>query len=277
MHDDTPLQVAGHRDIIYGSVRSTLMKRVRGFELQNYHEMYTCRSSILCHLPQFFGIMDSEGEFHAVGSSRYADLVNSRDSWICLENLLFEFKNPCVLDVKIGKIRHNRSMDVEKISRSLKKCGESSSSTLGLYICGASHNPQVRVQCNKKLQKFEFARTLESCFDFSDGQISTVSRTALFDHIITRLSCIREDLKSIVNTFSFISTSILICYDVHQLGKHQSGEPLGPFVSLKIIDLSNCTQVHPHGYDDSVVGFIAGLSNLISSFQIILQEQKNSR
>lgn len=53
-----------------------------------------------------------------------------------LENLLADFNNPCILDMKLG--RKQRAFDCTEAKRQLleSRCANSTSASLGFRICG---------------------------------------------------------------------------------------------------------------------------------------------
>ena len=56
--------------------------------------------------------------------------------YILLENVTAQFKHPCILDLKMGKRQHADIDSDKKRQSKIKKCESSTSSTLGVRLCG---------------------------------------------------------------------------------------------------------------------------------------------
>ena len=272
MYIEKPLQVAGHKDILFGDTKKVLLKKERGQELINYIRIFQQNWILTKYLPFFHGILDKSSPTKAGANIMYKNSqvwnIEQSDRWLCIENLLYDFESPCIVDIKVGKVRHNATMPKEKIVRSTAKCTSSSSGGLGLYICGASHMADARSRCNIPRTLYQFTDILKDCL-IQNHDVSRFSYTRLLHFILQNLGEMRNDLVNLVSKFSIISSSILISYDIARLQSCTSSDIMKQIASVKLIDLSNCVDIEPHGYQDADVGFIEGLENLISSFQEI--------
>lgn len=56
--------------------------------------------------------------------------------FILLENVAAKFRNPCVLDIKMGTRQHGDDATEEKKERFIKKCQMSTSSIIGTRLIG---------------------------------------------------------------------------------------------------------------------------------------------
>ncbi|KAK0043950.1 inositol hexakisphosphate kinase 1 [Biomphalaria pfeifferi] len=131
-----------------------------------------------------------------------------------LDKLLANFKHPSILDLKIGSRLHGDDASQVKVASQLKKCRETTSSTLGLRLCGMQvyHIPSGIYH---SVDKFH-GRTLN---DQSFKQIlysflhnSRQFRKELVKPIVDRLSQLACCLKAL-DSYRFYASSLLIIYD----------------------------------------------------------------
>ena len=62
--------------------------------------------------------------------------LTSCAEFLVLENLAYHLRMPCVLDLKMGTRQHGDDATEAKRLLQVKKCAESTSSSLGLRVCG---------------------------------------------------------------------------------------------------------------------------------------------
>ena len=56
--------------------------------------------------------------------------------YVVLENLTSKFSSPSILDLKVGTRQHGDDIPEAKVRKHMKTVAESTSSTLGVRICG---------------------------------------------------------------------------------------------------------------------------------------------
>ncbi|WAR09843.1 IP6K2-like protein [Mya arenaria] len=70
--------------------------------------------------------------------TRYGFWANNQpQKFIMLENLVKDYKRPCLMDLKMGKRQFGSDSDAEKRKLLESRCASSTSATLGFRICGS--------------------------------------------------------------------------------------------------------------------------------------------
>ena len=286
-----PLQVAGHGDITYGATHKTILKKNRGFELRNYCEIYNSQSEI--HdlsqwTPNFLGFY-CENHFtspesatrHPSNEEMEFTCEKIPEIRLCLENVIAEFHEPCVVDIKLGRIFFNRHTNPSKTCRSKLKCSLTSSGKLSLRLCGSSYWPNARKASEHCRSIEQFASVLRKSLGIHGDVFSwRMSYLALIEHFLELISAMKSTVNKVTSRFSMISTSILLGYDRSlirstptEVQDKENINVLHGFdmkgVTAKIIDFSNCVSIVPHGFSDSTVGYNEGFLNLIASLEVI--------
>lgn len=171
---------------------------------------------------------------------------------ILLEDLTSQFHFPCVLDIKMGTRAHPDDMAAPKAQRSQAKCLSSTSSSLGLRLCGmqrydaALHDYHyVDKYHGRDLQPEQVVGSIAQFLGPNHNRAAEVVSSWLAS--LERLAAVLRGHSG----YRFYSSSLLLMYE---------GEPdCSPRADVRMIDFAHTRAGTDEGADE---GLLFGLSNL---------------
>uniref|UniRef100_A0AC34QXR8 Kinase n=1 Tax=Panagrolaimus sp. JU765 TaxID=591449 RepID=A0AC34QXR8_9BILA len=200
-------------------------------------------------------------------------LLKGYDRWfIMLEDIVSDFKNPCVIDLKMGQRQYGDDSSVQKRLTQTQKCRQSTSEELGVRMVGMQLFDK-KTKSYSFINKYEGRRMDRIKLYTSLEKFFTTAGTFRTKKLIRELQVLRSILMT-AESFRFFSSSLLIAFDGScDLGSSTTNS--NPIV-VRMIDFAHSTF---NGFlDDKIYsgtddGYLLGINSLISILEQILVSQ----
>ncbi|KAJ1636810.1 hypothetical protein T492DRAFT_956396 [Pavlovales sp. CCMP2436] len=240
-----------------GVLYKPVQKGEKGRREVNFYEMAgEIWPTLAPFLPAYFGT-------HEFAAMRY----------LAMEDIAIRFREPCVLDLKIGVRTYEPTATREKIDSELSKCP--GQEAVGFRPCGmrvyGTRTRQYRCR-NKDWGRAvtpETAPSLLAEFVCDDDAYTTVRRIRrVIPPLVQRLRAL-EKVTGGLSGLRLYASSIVIVYEGRddEAASAKPGEPPRPAViDLRVVDFAHWVQVEEGGVDE---GYITGLQNVIHTFESI--------
>lgn len=186
--------------------------------------------------------------------SEEGDLV-----YIILQDITNNIKNPFILDLKVGTQQHSPDEPEKKIQSKTQKCLNSTSSTLGLRLCGMRTFLDGKEETKDKydgraLSEDGFKESIHQFVAFTKEEKENNVRVDVVEALISQINELVETIKG--TRWRFYGCSVLITFD----GKKQEKGKTVCKPLLKVIDFAKADFTGDNvGYDK---GFVFGLVTL---------------
>lgn len=171
-------------------------------EDQEDEEQWNQKVEMLRYVPRFYG------------SVTFADR-----QYLILKDLVFGYRCPCVMDVKIGFRTWYSAGDAKYNERARKKDEDTTQSTIGFKICGWQVYDVMKQKFHRvtkgKCKTMSQPQVREALIKFTDNKSGLVNPEAVYNScngVIPQLRDLRNWFLS-QSMFKFYSSSILMIYE----------------------------------------------------------------
>ncbi|CRG97551.1 inositol polyphosphate kinase, putative [Plasmodium gallinaceum] len=183
---------------------------------------------------------------------------------IVLEDLVYGFKRPCVLDIKMGKRQRKIGASLEKKKRQVEKSFKTTSHSLGFRLCGCQNYNKLSDTLfykdkywGRKLSKEKIPWAIRNWF-WNGCLLYEELIPLLLEKLHSFFNCIVE-----LRHYRFWSSSLLWVFDGGLNDKKARSNSL----DIRMIDFANTIYLQDNPSPDDE--YIFGLKNLIDSIQIL--------
>ena len=149
--------------------------------------------------------------------------ATSPPTYLVIEDLTYAYTLPCIMDLKLGTRQHGLHDSEAKIKSKQRKCALTTSSTLGVRLCGMQRYDVAASRWDMR-DKYEGRKLTQDGFmaalrDFFHN--GNELRLAVMSAVLARLVLMRATLQQ-VKAWKFYSSSLLIVFEGSMEGSEAS-------------------------------------------------------
>ncbi|KAJ2763697.1 hypothetical protein IWQ56_002822 [Coemansia nantahalensis] len=250
-------QVAGHGGMLAVEGGEMVIKPLCQRE-QLFYEGAAQWPELRSFMPTYFG------KLHRGGPEDGGD----GDEYLCLENVVHGFEQPCIMDVKIGRRTWDLDATEEKRARAMEKVAARTAGTIGLAICGMKLDgePAADRDWCRQLTEITLPAAIARFFAPAAANVSTDHRAYIIGQFILEA----EELLAAVEEAEvrMYGSSLLFVYDASRARSEQvlAGGG-GGLLDLRMIDFAHSHWLPGRGRDDN---YIDGLRNVLRLLRSLL-------
>ncbi|RIA86563.1 hypothetical protein C1645_779421 [Glomus cerebriforme] len=144
-------QIGGHDRLLSVEDGFLIIKPCNDIE-KEFYENSVLYPDFAQWIPKYYGSLQLQGvhsasnnleiaasdiiaqNFGGESSSQCTNVTEVDDKAICIENLLYKFKKPCIMDLKLGTQLWGEDADEAKRQRMTKRAKETTSGSLGIRL-----------------------------------------------------------------------------------------------------------------------------------------------
>ncbi|KAJ2787082.1 hypothetical protein GGI15_001015 [Coemansia interrupta] len=267
-------QVAGHGKILRAQDDRMVFKPLNEREHQ-FYEGAIDHPLFRPFIPDYYGTLQLNGNADERVATDNQARKSSADLYICLENLLYGFENPCIMDVKLGVRLYDIDATPEKIAKMKAKAKERTVSQIGVMIGGISlpGRPAYEHKWLYKLTTDTITPdALVPYFAVAEESVGAEYRRFVIDQFIAEIKEYREVVKK--SETRMVGSSLLLVYDAStkkyatflagnkspSASSTISEDGDGALFDVRAIDFAHSHWVRGQGADEE---YLFGLDNLI--------------
>ncbi|KAG7702922.1 hypothetical protein KL930_002774 [Ogataea haglerorum] len=282
-------------------------------QMQNIDDDIELGSKLFHWMPVFYGTMspgvsEELREKNPEASKEYQDSVvpqpESGQQYLVLENVVYGFKNPSVIDIKLGNVLYDENADKDKVERMKKVSNTTTSGSLHYRICGMKivdsgkslaniKGPDMKKTVRKDNgylvfdNNFGKGLTPDTVKDalllfFRANNLSPQRQAIVLENTIRRLQLLYNCLLDY--EIRMVSASLLLVYENDEgrweeldnqdilinemeIDEESSAEDLPQALSLlRLIDFAHTKYTPGKGSDESI---LTGVKNLLELIQTV--------
>ncbi|KAJ1839184.1 hypothetical protein LPJ73_006849 [Coemansia sp. RSA 2703] len=285
-------QIHGHGGILGAGEGKVLLKQLIEREHKFYKESVN-HPLVKSFLADYHGTVKLKSEIieRAARDATFpVDLsgieTRSADTYICLENLVHGFENPCIADIKMGKQMYDLDATPEKRATMEAKMKGRTIVHIGFSISGIRRAGEPRFdrhELHKLSLKTIITEGLVPFFEPAESAVSAEYRRFIIEQFIAEIVSYRDVIRK--SETRMFSSSLLLVYDVSRdkykkylagdksvcaVGRPQSStgnNKAYPLLNMRAIDFGHGHWLPGEGPDEQ---YLFGLDNFIRILREIL-------